>query len=75
MLMINLRREYDVYNGPWSPKRAKKDGSWRPWASQSTVASGNDIHVSTPDRRTELFGQGEWHEAVKQQATPGDKTI
>jgi hypothetical protein len=64
-----------VYDGPQSPKRSKKDESWRPWASQNTVASDNTISVSTPDRRSELFDREISHQSAKKQATPRPKTI
>jgi hypothetical protein len=62
---------------PESPaKRLKKnDETWRPWVSQNTGTSGNVIHVSTPDRRTEIIDRRESHRASKQQATPGHKQI
>jgi hypothetical protein len=43
--------------------------------SQNTVASGDTISVSTPDRRTELSDRGVSHQPSKQQATPRSKTI
>lgn len=67
-----------MYDGPQSPaKRLKNNnGSWPQWdVSQNTSASGNNIHVSTPDRRTELFNQRELHQSAKQQATPRQKSI
>jgi hypothetical protein len=41
--------------------------------SQNTGTSGNVIHVSTPDRRTEITDRRESHRAAKQQATPGHR--
>jgi len=67
-----------VYDGQQSPaKRLKNNnGSWPQWdVSQKTSASGNNIHVSTPDRRTELFNPRELHQSAKQQATPRQKSI
>jgi hypothetical protein len=42
--------------------------------SQDTSALGNTIHVSTPDRSTELFDQRDSHRFARQQATPRNKT-
>jgi hypothetical protein len=67
-----------VYDGPQSPaKRLKNNnGSWpQRDVSQEKSASGNNIHVSTPDRRTELFNPRESHQSAKQQATPRQKSI
>jgi hypothetical protein len=57
-------------------KRLKENNeTWRPWVSQNTGTPGNVIHVSTPDRRTEIIDRRESHRASKQQATPGHKQI
>jgi hypothetical protein len=67
--------DYDIYDGPESPAKRLKDNNetWRPWVSQNTGTSGNVIHVSTPDRRTEITDRRESHRAAKQQATPGHR--
>jgi hypothetical protein len=63
--------EYDVYDGPRSPKRLK---NWQPRVSQNTSASSNTIHVSTPDRSTELSERRDTRRFTQQQATPRIKT-
>jgi hypothetical protein len=63
--------EYDVYDGPRSLKRLK---NWQPRVSQNTSASSNTIHVSTPDRSTELSERRDTRRFTQQQATPRIKT-